>query len=57
MQALGAYGKLGAGDGKRDFLLHIAPAIARLRSILDASGLLPCLHDVLTLRPGAPLFA
>jgi aminoglycoside/choline kinase family phosphotransferase len=59
MQALGAYGKLGAGDGKTAFLKHIGPAVENLRGVLQESGLLPGLDAVLTLRPGAlpPPFA
>jgi len=53
MQALGAYGKLGAGDGKTAFLHHITPAVANLRSVVRDSGLLPSLEEVLELRPGA----
>lgn len=53
MQALGAYGKLGAGDGKREFLRHICPALENLRLVLAQSGLLPSLEAVLTLRDGA----
>ena len=53
MQALGAYGKLGAGDGKTIFLRHITPAVENLRSVLHASGLLPDLLEVLILREGA----
>jgi hypothetical protein len=53
MQALGAYGKLGAGDGKIMFLRHIAPAVENLRSVLHASGLLPDLLEVLILREEA----
>jgi aminoglycoside/choline kinase family phosphotransferase len=50
MQALGAYGKLGVGDGKTVFLGHIRPAVKNLRAVLETTGLLPALHDVLTLR-------
>jgi N-acetylmuramate 1-kinase len=53
MQALGAYGKLGVGDGKKAFLEHIPNAVANLRSVLAESGLLPELVRVLELRPGA----
>jgi len=53
MQALGAYGKLGIGDGKREFLRHIPPALENLRGVLEKSGLLPSLKAVLTLRDGA----
>jgi aminoglycoside/choline kinase family phosphotransferase len=53
MQALGAYGKLGAGDGKTAFLHHIRPAVGILREVLRESGLLPSLDAVLTLRDGA----
>ena len=53
MQALGAYGKLGAGDGKKAFLLHIRPALEILRGVLAESGLLPSLLPVLELRDGA----
>jgi aminoglycoside/choline kinase family phosphotransferase len=53
MQALGAYGKLGIGDGKSAFLRHVHPAVANLRAVLRAGGLLPCLEEVLTLRPHA----
>ncbi len=52
MQALGAYGKLGAGDGKTAFLHHIGPAVENLRRVVHESGLLPGLDEVLTLRPG-----
>ena len=31
MQALGAYGKLGVGDGKKAFLGHIPHALENLR--------------------------
>ena len=55
MQALGAYGKLGAGDGKTAFLQHIRPAVENLRGVLQESGLLPGLDEVLTFRPGALL--
>ena len=34
MQALGAYGKLGAGDGKAEFLAHIPVAKGRLVEVL-----------------------
>ena len=50
MQALGAYGKLGAGDGKTAFLRHIPAAVANLRAVLASSGLLPGLADALVLR-------
>jgi hypothetical protein len=53
MQALGAYGKLGAGDGKLSFLRHIEPAVANLKRVLEASGLLPGLAEALVLRQGA----
>lgn len=53
MQALGAYGKLGVGDGKKSFLRHIPPAVANLRAVIAQSGLLPSLHEVLELRPDA----
>ena len=53
LQALGAYGKLGVGDGKKAFLEHIPNAVANLRSVLAESGLLPELVRVLELRPGA----
>ncbi len=53
MQALGAYGKLGAGDGKTAFLHHIVPAVENLRGVLHASGLLPELLEVLILRESA----
>jgi N-acetylmuramate 1-kinase len=50
MQALGAYGKLGVADGKTAFLRHIPAAVANLREVLDASGLLPGLAEALVLR-------
>ena len=53
MQALGAYGKLGAGDGKTAFLRHVRPAVDNLRGVLRESRLAPGLDEVLTLRPGA----
>lgn len=53
MQALGAYGKLGVGDGNTAFLRHIPPAMENLRGIMSATGLLPALDEVLTLREGA----
>jgi hypothetical protein len=53
MQALGAYGKLGVGDGKKAFLVHIPHALENLRGVLRASGLVPELLRVLELRPGA----
>jgi len=53
MQALGAYGKLGAGDHKPAFLRHIPPAVEILRGVLRESGLVPSLDAVLTLREGA----
>lgn len=53
MQALGAYSKLGAGDGKLSFLRHIPPAVANLRAVLAESGLLPGLAPALELREGA----
>jgi len=53
MQALGAYGKLGAGDGKKVFLDHIRPAVQILRGVLEESGLLPSLRPVLEIREGA----
>ena len=59
MQALGAYGKLGMGDGKTAFLRHIPAAVANLRKVLAQSGLLPGLAEALELRvlnndPSAP---
>ncbi len=51
MQALGAYGKLGVGDGKVAFLQHIPVAVAHLESVLTACGLLPGLAEALVLRP------
>ena len=54
MQALGAYGKLGAGDGKTAFLRHIPAAVANLRTILASSGLLPGLSEALVLREMGP---
>ena len=51
-QALGAYGKLGAGDGKKAFLDHIRPAVGILRGVLTESGLLPSLLPVLEIRAG-----
>jgi aminoglycoside/choline kinase family phosphotransferase len=53
MQALGAYGKLGAGDGKKAFLGHIRPAVRILRGVLEERGLLPSLLPVLEIRAGA----
>ncbi len=53
MQALGAYGKLGVGDGKKAFLGHIPHALENLRMVLRASGMVPDLLRVLELRPGA----
>lgn len=53
MQALGAYGKLGAGDGKREFLRHVRPAVDILLGVIRESGLLASLEAVLTLREGA----
>ncbi len=53
MQALGAYGKLGIGDKKPSFLQHIQPAVANLKQVLRASGLLPSILPLLELRPGA----
>lgn len=53
MQALGAYGKLGAGDGKLSFLRHIPPAVENLRGVLAETGLLPGLAEALNLREGA----
>lgn len=53
MQALGAYAKLGAGDGKLSFLRHIPPAVANLRAVLAESGLLPGLAAALELRQSA----
>ena len=53
MQALGAYGKLGAGDGKTAFLQYVHPAVDNLRGVLRESGMVPGLNEVLTLRPGA----
>jgi N-acetylmuramate 1-kinase len=50
MQALGAYGKLGVGDGKTAFLRHIPAAVANLQEVLAQSGLLPGLADALVLR-------
>ncbi len=50
MQALGAYGKLGVGDGKTAFLRHIPAAVANLREVLAGSGLLPGLAEALELR-------
>ncbi len=52
MQALGAYGKLGDGDGKKAFLAHIRPAVQNLRGVLQESGLVPSLLPVLEIRPG-----
>ncbi|MES2705978.1 MAG: phosphotransferase [Verrucomicrobiota bacterium] len=53
MQALGAYAKLGAGDGKLSFLRHIPPAVENLRGVLAETGLLPGLAEALELRQGA----
>ena len=53
MQALGAYGKLGVGDGRTSFLRHVPNALRNLRGVLDASGLVPELRALLTLKPGA----
>jgi N-acetylmuramate 1-kinase len=53
MQALGAYGKLGIGDGKPAFLRHIRPAVSNLKAVLAESGLLPSLEEVLVLREEA----
>ena len=53
MQALGAYGKLGVGDGKKAFLGHIPHALENLRGVLRESGLVPELLRVLELRTGA----
>ncbi|RYD37051.1 MAG: hypothetical protein EOP86_04380 [Verrucomicrobiaceae bacterium] len=53
MQALGAYSKLGAGDGKLSFLRHIPPAVENLRGVLADTGLLPGLAEALELRQGA----
>ena len=50
MQALGAYGKLGVGDGKTAFLRHIPAAVANLQEVLAASGLLPGLAAALVMR-------
>lgn len=50
MQALGAYGKLGVGDGKTAFLRHIPAAVANLQEVLAASGLLPGLAEALVMR-------
>jgi aminoglycoside/choline kinase family phosphotransferase len=44
MQALGAYGFLGLGKGKRHFLTHIPPALDRLTAVTDEVGVLPRLH-------------
>lgn len=54
MQALGAYGKLGAGDGKTAFLRHIPAAVANLQEVLARSGLLPGLAEALVLRTVPP---
>ena len=54
MQALGAYGKLGVGDGKTAFLRHIPAAVANLRTVLAGSGLLPGLAEALVLREIVP---
>ena len=53
MQALGAYGKLGVGDERTGFLKHIPNALRNLRGVLEASGLVPELRALLTLKPGA----
>jgi aminoglycoside/choline kinase family phosphotransferase len=50
MQALGAYGKLGVGDGKTAFLRHIPAAVANLQEVLASSGLLPGLAEALVMR-------
>ena len=39
MQALGAYGKLGIGDGKEEFLKHIPVARERLMGVLGRLGM------------------
>ena len=52
MQALGAYGKLGVGDGKVAFLGHIPAAVRHLELVLEGSGLLPELLGALGRRPG-----
>ena len=44
MQALGAYGFLGLGKGKRYFLAHIPPALDRLIAVTEEGGRLPRLH-------------
>lgn len=50
MQALGAYGKLGVGDGKVAFLRHIPAAVRHLEEVLAGSGLLPELRVALGRR-------
>lgn len=50
MQALGAYGFLGLVKQKRSFLIHIRPAVQNLQEVAVASGLLPALAPVLSLR-------
>jgi aminoglycoside/choline kinase family phosphotransferase/choline kinase len=44
MQALGAYGFLGLGKGKRHFLDHIPRALDCLISVAEEAGSLPRLH-------------
>ncbi len=46
MQALGAYGFLGLGKGKRPFLAHIPPALDRLIAVTQEAGTLPRLHGL-----------
>lgn len=50
MQCLGAYGFLGLVKQKRSFLVHIRPAVQNLWEVAVASGTLPSLAPVLSLR-------
>ncbi|MDR2513397.1 MAG: phosphotransferase [Puniceicoccales bacterium] len=46
MQALGAYGFLGNTKGRKDFLVHIRPALKRLCAVTQANPSLPHLHEL-----------
>ncbi len=47
VQALGAFGRLGAIPDTRRFLRYFPPAIAELRAAVMRVGRMPCLEDVL----------
>lgn len=53
MQALGAYGFLGLVKGNKSFLLHVPPALASLRDVVENIAGLDKLSDALAALPPA----